>query len=77
MMDDPIRRPWFDCYTKSCTNQGIIYKRFSGNKPQSWCLECYNDQGLSEALKFCHDNNLSTLEKQKSFCRKGWAVKRI
>jgi hypothetical protein len=40
-------------------------------------LECYNNQGLSEALKYCHDNKLTSLESQKEFCRKGWAVKRI
>jgi hypothetical protein len=39
-------------------------------------LECYNNQGLSEALRFCHDNHLD-LEGQKEFCRKGWAVKRV
>ncbi len=76
-MDNPIRRPYFECYTQSCNQQGRIYKSFNGNKPQSWCLECYNDQGLSEALKYCHNNKLTSLESQKAFCRKGWAVKRV
>lgn len=77
LMDEPIRRAWFDCFTKECNKQGIIYKSFNGKPAQSWCLECYDNQGLSEALKYCHDNKLTSLESQKEFCRKGWAVKRI